>query len=134
MNGQQPYDAFTESVIDRIDKDVRTSLTRKQIAAIRNAISLQKPNNKYSIDTRGILPLFFARYYFVFLMGRDRRNVTQRSEKERREKTSLTGGLLFIIFAVLPLFLIVFSLIYFFKSSIGINFFPEKHLWDFFNF
>ena len=36
----------------------------------------------------------------------------------------------FIIFATIPFFLLIFMLLYLIKSALGIDIFPDKHLWD----
>ena len=99
---EDKYDAFTDSVVRRIDSDVMASLTNDQREAIIDAISSSRPLNKHPIDFRGIAPLFFANFYYVFLMGRDKRTGTQAKEVTRRRGTALAGGVVFFLFAISP--------------------------------
>ncbi|MBI2951429.1 hypothetical protein HYY27_05005 [bacterium] len=126
----RPLDAFTESVLRRIDPEVRNTLSPAQLEAVREAVSAHQPLKGHPVDVRGIIPLFFARYYFVFLMGRDRRAPTRAIEADRRRKTALLGGGLFFVCAISPLILLALLFLYLLKSSLGIDLLPEAHLWD----
>jgi hypothetical protein len=80
------------------------------------------------LDVRGVLPLYFARYYFVFQFGRDSRHERRKIEHERRLRAILAGNVVFFMVAISPL--IVFALIglYFFKAALGIDLIPDFHL------
>jgi len=134
MNNHQPMDPFTYHVMERIDPKVRASLTPTQLSAIKEAISASRPLKKHPIDIRGIIPVFFVRYYFVFLSGRDRRSSTRRIEKKRQWLTSLSGALMLFILGVAPLILILVLLLYLIKCTFGINIMPETHLKDLLTF
>lgn len=126
----RPIDAFTDSVLRRIDPEVRATLSSAQLDAIREAVSAHRPLKDHPVDIRGLIPLFFMRYYFVFLMGRDRRAPTREIEAGRRRKTALFGGGLFFVCAISPLILLALLFLYLLKSSLGIDLFPHQHLWD----
>jgi len=134
MNNHQPMDPFTYHVMERIDPKVRASLTPAQLSAIKEAIRANRPSQKHPIDIRGIIPVFFVRYYFVILSGRDRRLYTKRIEDKRRWLTSLSGGLTLFFLGVAPLILILVLLLYLIKCTFGINIMPETHLKDLFTF
>ena len=123
-------DPFTYHVMEGIDPKVRASLTPAQLSAIKEAISATRPFKKHPINIRGIIPVFFARYYFVILSGRDRRLHTRRIEEKRRWLTSLSGGLMLFILGMAPLILILILLLYLIKCAFGINIMPETHLKD----
>ncbi len=125
-------DAFTDSIINKIDPEVYQTFNPAQIEAMVEAISACRPLAKHPIDLRGILPLFFSRFYFVLLMGRDRRSETQRIEAERRRRGAFMGGLFLAMCLMSPLVLILLFAAYILKSVMGIDIFPDKHLWDFF--
>jgi len=134
MKNHQPMDPFTYHVMERIDPKVRASLTPVQLSAIKAAIRANRPLDKHPIDIRGIIPVFFVRYYFVFMSGRDRRLYTKRLEEKRRWLTSLSGGLTLFILGVAPLILILVLLLYLIKCTFGINIMPEMHLKDLLTF
>ncbi len=77
-------DAFTQYVMTHIEPKVYASLTTEQIYAIRKAVFQCRPAKKHLINLRGFIPLIFARYYFVFLLGRDRRHEKQQVDIDRR--------------------------------------------------
>jgi hypothetical protein len=134
MNNHQPMDPFTHHVMQQIDPNVRASLTPAQLSAIKKALMARRPMKQHTINVRTVIPLFFARYYFVLLLGRDRRVSTKRVEEKRRWASSFSGGLMFFILGLSPLILLVLLLSYIFKSVVGIDIMPDIHLKDIFTF
>ena len=122
---------FVDSVVKRIDPKARESLTPEQLLSIREAIHSCRPLEHHPVTVRGTLPLFFVRYYFVFFMGQDRRTSIQKVEIKRRHHGIFAGGLLMLLVGFSPVILLVLFLFYLLKSSLGIDIFPDKHLWDF---
>jgi hypothetical protein len=122
---------FTRSVLEKIDPDVRASLTGHQFRCIRDAIDESRPVSRHSIDLRGVLPLLFARYYFVFLAGRDRRGKTRTEEQRLRKRlVSAVGALLLAVAAAAPVLIILVLLGYAIKAFLGIDLRPDSHLLD----
>jgi hypothetical protein len=112
MKDERGDDPFADDVVRRIDPRIRDSLTPAQISAIKEALS--SPNSgSYTLDLRGVIPLFFARYYIVFLIGRDFRPGIQIKEGYRRQRYSLLAGLAFAVLLSLPILLLVLVLLYF---------------------
>lgn len=131
MKEKSWIDPFTDNIIERIDPKVRASLTPNQLSAIVTAISA--PNTKkYPIDVRGVLPLFFARYFFVFMVGRDQRALRGRTEELRRNHASWLGVVLFALFISVPFFLVLLLFLYLLKLFWGLDIFPAFHLWEIF--
>lgn len=121
-------DAFTLHVYNSIDEKVRASFTPTQVHAIETAIRANKPFQKHPVDVRGVVPLFFARFYFVFLMGRDRRQKVKRKEASRRKESAVTSAVISVYILcglVLP---VIAGLLYLLKSFVGVDLFPEEHL------
>jgi len=133
MNISDPSSAFTDFVLNKISPDVRNSLTEKQLHEIENAIAAGSPLKKHPIDIRGIIPLFFAKYYFVFLLGRDKRTNTRSIEKGRRKEGDFFASTLFFLFFTFPLILLLFTVLYITKSELGIDIFPNSHLFEMLN-
>jgi len=123
-------DPFTHHVMSKIDKNILDSLTTEQLSEIKAAISASKPLKKHPVDFRGIISLFFVRFYFVLLMGRDRRYTVKSIEKERRRSADIFASFLFFITILSPIIVGLFLLAYFIKSFLGIDIFPDSHLWD----
>lgn len=124
-------DPFTDNIIGRIDPKVRASLTPNQLSAIVKAI--KDPNTiKHPIDIRGVIPLYFARYFFVFMVGRDRRAARGRAEEFRRQQASWMGLVVFALFISVPFLLVLFLFLYMLKVIWGWDILPDFHLWDIF--
>lgn len=124
---------YTVQMIKNIDPKVRDSLTPNQLAAIVEAAEGCRKLGQHPVDLRGVIPLYFAKYYFVFLMGRDRRSINRKQEKRRLQWTSLLAWSLFITFISLPFVVLVLTLLYLFKSSLGLDFIPDEHVSDLLN-
>ncbi len=128
MNNDKKIDAFTYHIINNIDTEILNSLSSSQLTAIKNAIKANKPKERHPIDFRGVINLFFIKYYFVLFVGRDRRTSTQEMEIGRRENAALLGNISFILFVLSPIVLFVLILLYFLKIGLGINIFPNEHM------
>lgn len=128
MKTANRIDAFTHHIIRNIGIDVLNSFSPKQMSAIQDAIRASQPHKKHSIDFRGAINLFFARYYFVIILGRDRRLSTQETELDRRQNAGLLGNIVFLIFVLAPFVLLIIISLYLLKAGLGIDLFPGKHM------
>ena len=126
-------DQLTQHVIDKIDPKVRASLSPRQFSSIEKAIKESRPLQGHPVDIRGVLPLFFSRYYYVLLMGRDRRPPTRRKEQVRRGNY-LSKTALIILFGMGPCFMFFLFIAYLLKAVLGINLFSDLHLIDLIKF
>ena len=125
-------DAYTQHIMSNIPPEVFSTLNIVQIQAIESAISSNAPFRKHPVDLRGRLSFFFIRFYFVILVGRDRRNSSRNKEDARRAKAkslSLATFLYALICMVAPVMFLTFYLL---KTFLGIDIFPDHHLSDFF--
>ena len=131
-------DVYTENVLAALPPDLRRTLNRKQLGSLRQALSRVNAQSRHVIDMRFSIPLFFARYYFILVLGRDKRNSIQRLLMERRVEGSrvATVGIIVLIAVFLLLGLVTASalILYIIKSHLGIDIFPNKHLLDFISF
>ena len=132
-NSSEIYADFT---ISRIDADVRESLTPTQLQAIRDALVANQPFKKHAVDLRGTIPLFFARFYFVVLAGRDKRRKTVDKEKHRAFEGNVSFGyllsLLFLSFIAAMVWAAILLVVYWVKIELGIDLFSNIHLGDLF--
>ncbi|CAA0110148.1 Uncharacterised protein [Zhongshania aliphaticivorans] len=134
MTETREIDAYTKHVMANIDSDIFSTLNLTQIRAIETAIGRNAPFRQHAIDLRGSIRLFFARFYFVILFGRDHRHTVQTTENNRRkEAKSISFVILLFVLGCLLIPAILFS-IYVLKSFLGIDLFPEQHLSDFIHF
>ncbi len=130
----QDIDPFTDSVLTKIDPSIRRTFTATQEHALIDAIRASSPLKKHPLDIRGVIPLVFARYYFVFFAGRDRRRLTKQVEAERRSQGTLTGGLMIFVIGIVSVILVSLIFFYQIKSALGIDLLSDRHLWDLFTF
>jgi len=63
-------------------------------------------------------------------MGRDIRQTTDSVETERRHKYLFLASIFFMVVVIIGLAVIGFGLLYVLKSELGIDIFPDRHLWD----
>lgn len=130
MKNNFKVDAYMHSVLERIDPAVRSSFSHEQLSALKEALSSGKPDKKHPLNIRLTIPLVFASYYLVLFGGRDKRRVTKRVESELRQKTKTASGFVIFLIALISFLIVIFLLLYFIKSVLGINLMPEKHLSD----
>lgn len=131
-NSKRNIDVYTHHVMSAIDPEVTKTLNLVQLRAIRTAVSANAPFRQHAIDIRGVLPLYFLKLYFVILMGKDRRLDTRAKEQKRMVHMQGLSTFVFAYFmlaAAVPILLIV---VYIIKSILGIDLFPDQHLFDFF--
>ncbi len=124
-------DPYVADVMRRMDPKVRETLTPMQVSAVAKAISPEAAK-KNAVHLRGVIPLYFVRYYFVFVAARDKTAVAQRLEEQRRARTGRRKAILFFLLVSSPVLLTLFVLAYLLKSALGWDFFGDYHLYDVF--
>ena len=116
MDHQQ--DSFEKGLFQRLPKEVQDSFTQEQLDALKVAFGARKWG-KHPVDIRGTLSIWTWRYYFVILLGRNRRELSRAEQKTAR----------FIQAALIMLFLTFSTLLgilvlYLIKSAAGIDLIP----------
>ncbi|WP_240702017.1 3-phosphoshikimate 1-carboxyvinyltransferase [Pseudoalteromonas sp. DL-6] len=98
-------------------KNIQTTFTDEQLAHLKVAIGARQWGN-HAIDCRGVVKFFKYRYYYVFLAGRNRRELSIKEQKI----ASFTQAL---ILSTTVTFIILFILLvlYLLKSALGIDIF-----------
>jgi hypothetical protein len=134
---KESSEIFADFTMSRIDRHARESMTEQQLIAVRQALVANSPFNRHAVDIRGSIPLFFARFYFVVLAGRDRRRKTREKELRRIYKGNVPLGyfLSFIVlsFLIALIWMALIVALYWLKREMGIDIFPNIHLLDLFN-
>ncbi|MBB3102346.1 3-phosphoshikimate 1-carboxyvinyltransferase [Azomonas macrocytogenes] len=121
-------DSFVQGLKERLPSDIKDSFTDEQLLALKIAFGARKWG-KHRIDLRGTVNLWQWRYYFVLLIGRNRRAPSRLQEElSLLAKAGMIS--LFLMFSVL----IGLLTLYLIKSALGINLFPNFSLgiWDWF--
>jgi hypothetical protein len=127
-------ETFADFTLSRVPQEVRDSLTDEQYEAIRSALIARNQYSRHSLDIRIRIPLFFRSYYVVLFAGRDRRGSTYRLENDRlaRVPRSVRQAFHLVIAFSLSATVVAVALAaaYKLKQLMGIDIFPEFHLWD----
>ena len=117
-------DPEVKRLLKHMPKAVQRSFDDLQLMHIRKAIG-DRSEGDHSVDCRGLLtiPLCGWRLYFVLLLGKNRR---QLSDKEKRISIFLSV----LLITALALFGLIFILVtlYLLKSAAGIDLFPDFSL------
>lgn len=89
LDGRRPdRDPFCDAVLRHMGDDVLGALKPRQREALERALHACRPLQRHPVDVRGVIPIFFWRFYYVILMGRDRRVATDALEADRRRKAN----------------------------------------------
>ncbi|MCP4993853.1 MAG: 3-phosphoshikimate 1-carboxyvinyltransferase [Gammaproteobacteria bacterium] len=111
-------DPFVSNLLKKIPAAERSSFTDDQLMALKSALSA-RAWGAHAVDLRWTLKIWRRRFYFVFLSGVNKRDLS-RTERElaRRGKALLLAG--FITFSILMGLLVLYLV----KSALGIDLIP----------
>ena len=113
------HDPFIAGLKERLPEELRESFTEEQLEALKLAFGTRSWG-KHSVDLRGTVKFWHRRYYFVFLAGRNYRQLS-RLEQE----LSLLGKATVLAVILLACGLAGLLLLYLLKSALGIDIFPD---------
>ena len=121
-------DPKVRNALNSMPTDCANSFTEPQLHAIRVAL-IQNRWQKHFVDNRGtfFIPFVGWRFYYVLLVGRNRRALS-RQEK----KLTLTAFILCVLSFLIISLLLGLLLLYLLKSALGIDLFKDTSLgiWD----
>ena len=129
VHGSIYDDPFIHSFLNKIPKDVAASFTEHQLLQIKLQFGT-RTKAKHVIDVRSVIGIGAWRYYWVLLLGRNRRDLS-RSQAAWFKR----GRRLIFILGVSILIFMVFISLYLVKSFLGIDIFPQFSLglWGWFS-
>lgn len=121
-------DPVMVQLLRHIPQDLAQSYNDEQLEGIKTILG-DRVWNKHSVDSRGTfsLPFIKWRFYYVFLLGKNKRAFT------RREKQISMGAVLTLLTSGLFISLLLgFIMLYILKSALGIDLLPESSmgLWE----
>lgn len=110
-------DPAIRRLLERMPKNIQTTFTDEQLAHLKIAIGARQWGN-HAVDCRGVVKFFKYRYYYVFLAGRNRRELSTKEQKIARLSQAL-------ILSIAATFIILLTLLilYLIKSALGIDIF-----------
>ncbi|MFQ3204307.1 MAG: hypothetical protein ACI87I_000148 [Pseudoalteromonas tetraodonis] len=110
-------DPAIRSLLERMPKNIQSTFTDEQLAHLKIAIGARQWGN-HTVDCRGVVKLFKYRYYYVFLAGRNRRELSAKEQKIARFTQAV-----FLSLAVTFTILLTLLVLYLVKSALGIDIF-----------
>lgn len=122
LPGSIYLDPFILSFLEKLPKDVADSFTELQLLQIKLQFGT-RTKAKHAIDVRSVMGGTKWRYYFVLLLGRNRRDLSRTQGKWIKGSRRL-----FLFLCVLFSVLIIFISLYLIKSFLGIDIFPNHSL------
>lgn len=130
-------DPFIQNVINAIPRDVQHTLSKAQLDAITEALGSVRMAKRHTVDLRLSIPLIFKRHYFVLLVGEDRRRHVRQIISGKQKGAMSLAKVIWLAIALLSTF-IVMSItgavgLYLLKSALGVDIFPDRHLFDVIN-
>jgi hypothetical protein len=121
-------DPALQNLLAKVPDRVKATFTEEQLSYLRNA-SINRQWRNHSVDLRGTIPWFKYRYYYVFIAGKNNRELS-RAEQKASRVINATFLAVFLTISI-TLGLIVLYLI---KSALGVNLLEgfSLGLWDWF--
>lgn len=115
-----------QHVLERMPQKAADSFTDEQLSYLNTALA-GRNWGKHKVDLRGTIGLLSSRYYFVFLAGRDKRELSRIESRIGRIAIATS----FVLFVSVSL-LFGLTLLYVLKSWLGIDLFDDYSLglWD----
>ncbi|GLR71797.1 hypothetical protein GCM10007852_27050 [Agaribacter marinus] len=119
-----------KNILQRMPKEIAESFSEEQLAHLHTALGARSWK-KHSIDIRSTfsIPLSPTSIYYVFLVGKNHREMSRREQRI----SALTSALIISLFVLFSMLVGLLTL-YLLKSWLGINLFEDFSLgiWDWF--
>ncbi len=112
--------------LNKLPLEVAESFDSTQRQALMTALTSPSPTSR-KVDVRQSFSLLGRKYYFVILLGKDRRTrkrvrIAQLEAQDQGLRRYLSMGLAGSLLSV-----VVLSTAYVAASAVGVNFFPQSH-------
>lgn len=125
-----PQDPFVGAVLRHLGEETLATFTEEQRRRLERALFACRPLQGHPIDIRGGIPLFFLRFYYVLLVGRDRRRSTSKAEHERRRAAGVVTDAIFVLCLLWQGLVVLLLGLYLIKSALGIDLIKDRHAWE----
>ncbi|MDD1783286.1 hypothetical protein LRP49_19125 [Enterovibrio sp. ZSDZ35] len=119
IKGSIHNDPFIRGFLDKIPKDVASSFTDSQLLQLKLMFGT-RAKAQHIVDIRTVMGSFSWSYYFVFLLGRNRRDLTR-----AEQRMANAGKVFFLLMGSLVLFSVAIITLYLIKSFLGIDLLPH---------
>lgn len=101
--------------LEKMPKRVANSFSEEQLTSIKTAIGARDWGN-HKVDIRGTVKFFKWRFYYVLLLGRNRRSLST----EEKKLTTLISSMIITVLIILSIVLAA-GILYLTKSALGID-------------
>lgn len=110
-------DPAVRRLLNRMPEVVQESFSEEQLIHLKVAIGARQ-GGRHTVDFRGVVKFFKYRYYFVFLAGRNRRELN-----ENEKKVAWIFQVVLISTFTFVSIIVIALILYLVKSALGINLF-----------
>ena len=122
MSDTPVLDANLIGTLARMPGDMRATFSDAQLQALNDALGTQ-PKRVHTVNLRWMLSFWRWNFYFIFLFGQDRRQLSRRQQQVERWALAIA---IFLFVTVSTLFGLL--ILYLVKSAMGIDIFPHFSL------
>ncbi|PKF51725.1 hypothetical protein [Enterovibrio nigricans] len=119
IKGSIYNDPFIRSFLEKVPKDIASSFTESQLLQLKLMFGT-RAKAQHIVDIRTVMGSFSWSYYFVFLLGRNRRDLTR-----AEQRMAYAGKVFFLLLGSLVLFSVAIISLYLVKSFLGIDLLPH---------
>ena len=122
---------FVRKFADAIPANIAETFSDEQLRAIIRAYGI-KSWGRHAVDLPFTLPVPARTYYFVFLLGLDKRPRSRNRAERHSHPFATVGNFIFLLLIMLLLLSFVLAAFYILKSAFGVNIAPGFSLgiWD----
>ena len=119
-------DPHIKGMLDRIPEQVRSSFTDEQLSYLKIAMGAQR-GQRHPVDIRGRFNFKLRRFYYVLLLGQDRRQ-SRRKEKHMPKGAKFLFWCAFLIFSTVFGWLVLNLLRFLVHMGFSAEFIPSASL------
>ena len=129
FQGRIQDDPVVKNLLSTMPEDVQQSFNEKQLTYLKTAVASRQWGH-HPVDVRGTVKGFKHRYYYVFLAGKNKRELSREEERMSR----IVRAFFLSVFLLISVLTGLITL-YVVKSALGINLFEgfSLGLWDWLN-
>jgi hypothetical protein len=126
----EPYEE--KFFLDKCDPLIHRSFTTEQAHEVQRLISLSMRNRGNHVKKIQFNLWFFHLYFVTLYVGKEKRSVQRLVGADRKHPRLFLFTMVLLSYIVVGFFMIlIFSILYVIKSSLGIDIFQDQHLSDF---
>lgn len=115
-------DPYVKGLLERLPEHIRKTFTDEQLFELKTAMGANR-GRRHPVDLRGNIGFWRWSFYYIFLAGRERRDLSRREIRMAKVAKLVFWGS-FLCFSTLLGLLVLYLL----KSAFGIDLIPDHSL------